>query len=370
MNRWMRLAVAAAFAAGWIPARGQMIWDYRNHEKAAAELAGRLDVVPEPAAVASRITEHAGMAKLAGTSEEEAQKAENELKKLAALVLKRNELADTMAERIGRGPFGRLAAADFPGEALIGELTQPDVEDREWIGQNIRAAVGHSSLFPDKDIGGTLKRHGETLRNWLVAEEELGDTDVHIIRMAGIAGAHFSGARFSQKEPLARRIQERTVTGTFYSEGHPWMEQQLGDFLRPGDVPAYLASMVGEGGPRGYEPFRANCLKLVTRQAVRNLRARGAPVVHTEERGNPLEAELAAVVAALNAPMFEGLEPALRALAIECADIDRTAARARFEDMRARCLESADPVPGHVLNALKVLLGVDRFNAFVEMYNQ
>lgn len=109
-------------------------------------------------------------------------------------------------------------------------------------------------------------------------------------------------------------------------------------------------------------------------QAVRmarvQLRAQGRTFV-VRNGINPLMEAVRPVVDALNAPMCEGLEAALRGLGAEVADRDRDELQALTAQWRDEVLagDLQAMKMTEVLGRLSVGLGVKGFNTFVEEYN-
>ena len=109
---------------------------------------------------------------------------------------------------------------------------------------------------------------------------------------------------------------------------------------------------------------------------VKHRRSVGLPVVTgTEEDAvNPLDECFEAIVAALNAPLWEGLEFALREQHVPTMDVDRHPFIDRFGNLPEDALVGRlDNYPGvglnPVLGQLQLLLGVEGFNDWVEQYN-
>ena len=80
---------------------------------------------------------------------------------------------------------------------------------------------------------------------------------------------------------------------------------------------------------------------------------------------------IAPVVIALNAPMCTGLETALQALGSPVTNVDRSALPALAATWQTNALNSVSS-PAKVaaqLGKISVVLGVDAFNAWVNLYN-
>ncbi len=106
------------------------------------------------------------------------------------------------------------------------------------------------------------------------------------------------------------------------------------------------------------------------RLARRQLREQGLSFV-THDGVNPLTEAVVPVVDALNAPLAQGLEAALRSLGADVADRDR----ADLQAMTAKAREDVmlGDLTRHqtegMLGRLSIGLGVEAFNGFVEEYN-
>lgn len=86
---------------------------------------------------------------------------------------------------------------------------------------------------------------------------------------------------------------------------------------------------------------------------------------------NPLAEAIRPVVDALNAPLCEGLEGALRGLGADVAEQDRAELVRLAGEWQERLLwgELTDVETRNVLGKVAVALGVEGFNALVEVYN-
>jgi hypothetical protein len=105
------------------------------------------------------------------------------------------------------------------------------------------------------------------------------------------------------------------------------------------------------------------------RMAKRKLREEGGTFVVQEDGVNPLLAKVRPVVDALNAPMAEGLEAALRGVGADVQNQDRTDLTAKVAEWKESILMGGVPRSDDLLGRLTVGLGVDGFNAFVDEYN-
>jgi len=118
------------------------------------------------------------------------------------------------------------------------------------------------------------------------------------------------------------------------------------------------------------ERLRLTIKNHAVRQARLHLRAQGKSFV-TVDGVNPLAEAVGPVVEALNAPMCQGLEAALRRLGAEVADRDRGGLQALTAKIRQDVMlgELSRMQTEGLLGRLSIGLGVEAFNAFVEEYN-
>lgn len=126
--------------------------------------------------------------------------------------------------------------------------------------------------------------------------------------------------------------------------------------------------------PEPLSMYRSRVLRITIKEqairlAKRKIREEGGSFVVREDGVNPLQERVRPVVEALNAPMAEGLEATLRNVGADVPDHDRTALAARVQEWREKILVGEIVNGGNVLGRLTVGLGVDGFNAFVEVYN-
>ena len=99
------------------------------------------------------------------------------------------------------------------------------------------------------------------------------------------------------------------------------------------------------------------------------LRAEGKSFV-VKDGVNPLVAKVQPVVDALNAPACEGLEEALRGLGGNVRDMDRGELKKVVETWRAQVMRGdLGNDAARFLGKISIVLGADRYNRFVDEYN-
>ena len=171
---------------------------------------------------------------------------------------------------------------------------------------------------------------------------------------------------------LVERHYARTpVYGLHYLEYRMMRDQ---DPFGPGVDPADLVRVLMAPEPMAMQLARTARTALnraalpLARTALRNA---GESFV-VRDGVNPLIELVRPVVEALNAPGCAGLEAAFRALGVDVPDVERDALEALAAQWRDELMsgELAGGGASAILGKLSVALGVDGFNAFVEVYNE
>ena len=193
----------------------------------------------------------------------------------------------------------------------------------------------------------------------------------------------FDCHRFYVMFPVEERADLRTWTATniamFYPGQPAAASIELEDILTMDDANnggASLDMLVGAllapemASIQQANQFKYRISQVAIALARQALRAQGKTFVLTKDGGNPLEAVVKPVLTALNAPMCDGLEKALRDLGATVTDKDRDALPKTTGDWQLLIMTGDDSSLNWHLGKIQIVLGAEGYNRWIKEYNE
>ena len=122
-------------------------------------------------------------------------------------------------------------------------------------------------------------------------------------------------------------------------------------------------------GKASMESVKRALIKRAISAAKRELRARGKSFVTGADGVNPAEKLVQPVVDALNAPACKGINKAFSNIGISIDPFDCTALVETINTWKAQMLEDKVTIKGNWIGKTILVLGIDGYNKFVDIYN-
>ncbi len=270
------------------------------------------------------------------------------------------------------------------------ERYEPDVLERQLTSWGVTNAADRTELREswdeDKVVELGLKPRGLYLLAVAIGREELSDGNMEKVRqtLLQLDPVPSHAASVIRALPVEERGQFEGVLKRSLAAQYPknpayarWMAYETLNGIDRNRRNASAQEMVRVIlAPEGMTLQTANHFKKTLKDravvlAREKLRREGKSFV-AKDGVNPLEQAVKPVVDALNAPLCEGIEEALRGLGCEIADVDRGELRTWAEKNQGEIM-MGDVSSVHVINAtvgkLAIALGPDGYNQFVDEYN-